>query len=58
MFDGFNSLGRRAAEPVFQIVGGASPIVEFTFDYDLLNHISIIGLTGVRVKGYHLLAIC
>lgn len=52
MFDGFDSLGRRAGKPVLQVVGGAPRIVEFTFDCDLLNHIGIIDLSGPRVKNY------
>jgi len=32
-------------------------IVEFAFDYDFLNHLNIIGLTGLIVKGYRLLAV-
>lgn len=51
VFDGLDSLGRRAVKPVFQVVRGVSTIVEFAFDYDLLNHISIMGLTGLGVKG-------
>ncbi len=57
VFDGLDSLGRCAAEPVFQIVRGVSTIVEFAFGYDLLNHATIIGLTGLRVKGYRLFAV-
>jgi len=57
VFDGLDPLGRRAAEPVFQVVRGVSTIVEFAFDYDLLDHFNIIGLTGLRVKGYRLLTV-
>jgi len=57
VFDGLDSLGRCAAEPIFQIVRGALAIVELAFDYDLLDHLNIIGLTGLRVKGYRLFAV-
>ncbi|MCP4377544.1 MAG: hypothetical protein GY794_15375 [bacterium] len=57
VFDGLDSLGWCAVKPVFQIVRGVLTIVEFAFVYDLLNHFSIIGLTGLRVKGYRLLAV-
>ena len=53
MFYGFDSLGRGAAEPVFQIVGDALAIVEFAFNYDLLNHAYIMNLSGMRVKDYY-----
>jgi hypothetical protein len=53
VFDGLDSLIRCAGEPVFKIVYIALTIVEFAFDNDLLNHITIMNLTGPRVKGYY-----
>ena len=40
VFDGLDPLGRCAAEPVLQVVRGALTIVEFVFDYYLLNHLN------------------